>query len=197
MNPYQLRPDGSDSSNLNDTFARDWLATLTLKTATTRDGVLINTYNHNRCQHWEGPFENGSYRCTEVGAPFSGWHNDAAAGPAVYFGAPGSWDEQFVQMLYFPIATIGSTGLPDPDVPGGNTVLLAGTDAVADPDWDNCDWPHHFTPDVVQFSTAMDADPSNGALWGDTYKFGKDPDLDLRVVLNTNEARGYCATGQE
>lgn len=194
LNPYALRPDGEDESELDDTYARDWLATLTLKTATTIDGIYIRTYNHNRCVEgaWEGPFADGSYRCEQLDPPSVGWGNDVSVGPWALLDLPGSWQTQdFVQQFYMPLATLGSTGLPDPLVPGGATVLVAGTEALADEDWDSASWPHTFTPDQARYEArAYDYDGDRW-LWGDTYRFGKDPDLDLRVVLNTNQLRGY------
>ncbi len=197
MNPLLLRPDGTDESNLDHTFARDWLATLTLKTATTRDGVLINTFNANRCEEgrWEGPFADGSYRCAQPGPPHTGWHNDASVGAASGLSTSGAWsDQDFPQVYHLPLTTIGSTGLPDPLVPGGNTALIAGTATLADPDFDNCAWPHQFVPDSISYEARPEEFGGEAWLWGQTWKFGKDPVLDLRVVLNTNEARGYCST---
>lgn len=74
LNPYELRPGGTDPTNIDDTEARDWLATLALKTSTTRDGVLIVTYSQNRCADWQGPFDDGSYFCTATLPPEPGTH---------------------------------------------------------------------------------------------------------------------------
>ena len=114
MNPLALRPDGTDPSDIDDTFARDWLATLTLKTATTRDGVLINTANASRCEDgsWEGPFPDGSWRCTDLMPPRAGWHNDAATGAWSGLSTDGGWSTQdFPQVFHLPLTTIGSTSL--------------------------------------------------------------------------------------
>jgi hypothetical protein len=184
LDPFALRPDGTDPDDLDDTFARDWLATLTLKLSTTADGVIIGTYNYNRCAAWDGPDETGAWWCREQGEPTYGFHND---GQSVWT------DASFVSSYTLPMATIGSTGLPDPLVPGGVVTLIAGTDALANPDWDDCAWPHRFVPDWVPYEDAPGGFGGPTSLWGHTYKFGKDPDLDLRVVLHTNIERGFCA----
>ena len=195
LNPYELRPDGADPSVLDDTLARDWLATLTLKTATTIDGILINTYNHNRCLQWEGPNDDGVSRCVAMAPPDFAWDEDARSHWWQRLDTPGDWSNGPSQVLAYPYATIGSTGLPDPGVPGGNVVEIAGSPVLADPDWDACAWPDQFVPDIAPYE-AMPVDYGGDAwLWGQTYRFGKDPDLDLRVVLNTNDTRGFCPEG--
>jgi hypothetical protein len=183
LDPFALRPDGSDPDELDHTFARDWLAVATLKPATTMDGVPIDTYNRNRCTQWDGPDESGAHWCREQGEPIHGWDNDAGS---VWF------DSSFTAIYQMPMATIGSTGLPDPLVPGGFVPLVAGSDLLANPDWDDCRWPHRFVPDWMPYEDTPGGFGGTASLWGHTYRFGKDPDLDLRVVLNTNVARHFC-----
>jgi len=193
FNPYALRPDGTDPDQLDDLLAREWLATITLKTATTIDGIFIYTYNHNRCaaDGWVGPLADGSYRCDDPGPLNIGWHDDLASSYSADLRVPGSPDEGFVQTDAFPMATLGSTGLPDPEVPGGATVQIAGTAALADDDWDGCSWPTTFVPDHAPYES-VPGEPDQGRwLWGDTWRFGAHPELDLRVVLNTNQERGF------
>lgn len=185
LNPHQLRPDGVDEDALDDTFARDWLATAVLKNATTMDGVSIITFNHSRCQAWDGPDGEGRYRCIDMGAPEAGWLNDA-----LHYGA--DLGDGQIYSYPVPITTIGSTGLPDPDVPGGIVPLIAGSQRLAEPDWEDCAWPSSFVADMAPYpDTAWDYEGA-ASQWGDTYRFGKDPDLDLRVVLNTTIPRHYC-----
>lgn len=193
LNPYALRPDGTDPDVLDDTYARDWLATLTLKTATTIDGILIQTYNHNRCadEDWEGPFADGSYSCATPGPRTLAWREDVNVGYNVNLTSPTDPDQGFEQVVSYPMATLGSTGLPDPDVPGGATVQLAGTASLADEDWDSSSWPTTFVPDHVAFESLPSQRDHGRWLWGDTWRFGAHPELDLRVVLNTNQLRGF------
>lgn len=198
FNPHALRPDGTDPEDLDDTYARDWLATLVLKTATTIDGILIQTYNHSRCLSWEGPDDEGRYLCTALGPHDPDWKEDVDISPWVYFDGAGAWTQPgFTQLFYTPMATIASTGLPDDLVPGGAVPLIAGTANLADPDWEDCAWPHQFVPDVAVYEPELHDPGAKGWLWGDAYNFGKDPDLDLRVVLNTNQWRGFCPEREE
>jgi hypothetical protein len=183
IDPYALRPDGTDPEDPDDTFARDWIASMAIKFSTTRDGVPITTANHNRCESWEGPDDNGAFRCTEMGLPVYGWTNDVQ----------NTWvDSTFTQAYPFPIATLGSTGLADPDIPGGVVPLVAGSPDLADPDWDDCTWPTTFQPDLAPMEDTPADFGGPASLWGQTWRFGKDGALDLRVVLNTNQARDFC-----
>ncbi len=190
-NPYGLRPGGTDDENIDDTYAREWLATLTLKTATTRDGVPIQTYHVNDCAEdgWEGPLEDGRYYCHKLTEPSASRHGDNDAGMFSYIQS-GDWE--YVQQYPTPMATIGSTGLPDPDVPGGNVVLVAGTPALANDAWDACTWPTQFTPDLQDVPADVRDPEGPSHLIGDTWRFGYHDELDLRVVLHTDQARGYC-----
>lgn len=189
INPHALRPGGTDPTSLDDTYARDWLALLALKSATTMDGISILTYNHNRCGAWEGPDEAGRYRCTRPEPPSGDWLNDA-----LNFGLP--LEDGQVYDYPVPILTIGSTGLPDPAIPGGIIPLIAGSDRLAEPGWEDCVWDHSFVVDSIPYPDTPWDYEGPASLRGDTYKFGKDPDLDLRMVLNTNIARHYCPEGE-
>lgn len=195
LNPYALRPDGTDPTNIDHTFARDWLATLTLKTATTIDGIYIHTYNHNRCAAWEGPLEDGAWRCTSNRPPDVAWRDDAYVGWSTSIESPDADAASFHEIYAMPMATIASTGLPDPLVPGGQVTLIAGTANLADPDWEDCAWPHQFVPDVTPYEALPLSPGSEAWLWGDTWRFDKESELDLRVVLNTNDWRGFCPEG--
>jgi len=176
LNPHEQRPDG-------DLLARDWLATAAMKTSTTREGIPIFPYQRNRCGAWAGPADDGTYRCTDVVEPEGDWIND------VYT----TWAdaETRVQAQSFPLTTLGSTGLMDDDVPGGVVVHLAGSTTLASPAWDACEMPHLFEPDATSHEDVPGDYGGPAALDGQTWRFDK-PDADLRVVLNTNQARGWC-----
>lgn len=188
IDPYALRPDGTDPDNVDDTFARDWVGTMAIKFSTTRDGVPISVADHSRCLAWSEPGDDGVRRCVEQGPPVYGWQNDVQNT---------WWDSSFTQAYPFPVATLGSTGLPDPKIPGGVVTLVAGTPALADPDWDACTWPDSFVPDRAP----MEDTPANyggpASLWADTWDFDKRGDLDLRAVLYSNQARDFCPEDTE
>lgn len=189
LDPYALRPDGTDPTNPDHTFARDWVATEAIKGSTTRNGILIAVANHNRCGAWDAPLEDGTERCADVREPDAGWLND---------GHNVTADSDFTQSYPTAIVTLASNGLPDPDVPGGWVTWEAGSPALADPDWDACEWPHSFVPDEMAISDMPDTyDTAAMSLSTMTYRFGQDDD-GIREVLSTNVARGYCpadATG--
>lgn len=188
LQPYALRPDGTDPTNVDDTFARDYIAAYAIKTATTRTGILISAYDHNRCADdgWEGPFEDGSFRCVSPTAPVAGYRND---------GRQTWWDFGGLQLHAVPAATLGATGLPDPSIPGNIVPLIAGTALLASAGFDGCALPTTFVPDQMAYPDHP-PDWSGGALWGDTWRFGAHPELDLRFVINTNTARSWCG-GEE
>lgn len=175
FDPGATRPDGQ-------IMARDWLAALTMKTATTIDGVAIVPYQTNRCASWEGPASDGSWRCTSLSAPEGGWINDLYA----------TWsDTDRSRAVSFPLTTLGSTGQIDDDVPGGVVTHIAGTATLASPDWDDCVLPHRFVPDVA----AIEDGPLGAgqpALDAQTWRFDREQGLDLRLALATNTARGWC-----
>lgn len=186
MNPHAMRPDGTDPSNLDHTYARDWLATYVLKFSTNINGIPIHIFNHNRCAEgaWEGPFADGSYRCTQMNAPQGEWILD---------DVDNTWtDSTFTQAYAMPMATIASTGLPDASVPTGAVPHVAGSAALANPDWEGCTWPDAFVPDLAPMEDTPGVFGERASLWGHTYRFGKDPDLDLRSVLVTNRLRDFC-----
>lgn len=187
FNPRLLRPDGTDPEQIDHTFARDWLASVALKMSTTRDGVPINVINHSRCVDWAGPHEDGTYTCVEVGDQGLYWFEDIHV-----LWANSSGTRRYAE----PMMTLGSTGLPDPTVPGGLTPLVAGTPALAKPGWDDCAWRHSFLPDHIRTEDEYADWGGVASLDAHTYKFGKDPALDLRVVMATSQARGFCPEWQ-
>lgn len=187
FNPRQLRPDGTDPLDLDDTFARDWLASVALKMSTTRDDVPINIINHSHCVEWTGPHDDGSYTCLEVGGPGLGWFEDIHVFPA---------SSEYTRVYPEALMTIGSTGLPDDALPGGFAPLIAGTEHLARPTWEDCTWPHTLVPDHMRTEDSYMDWGGRASLDAHTYKFGKDPDLDIRVVLATSQARGFCTDWQ-
>lgn len=186
--PLELRPDGTDPNDINDTYARDWLAGVATKMATTRNGVPINDMTRSRCEEWAGPHEDGSYTCIAKGGPKLGYFMD---NHLFWYNR----DHTLIDAR--PLITLGSTGLPDEDVPGGITPHIAGTAALANPDWDDCTWPHQFVPDHIRTEDVPGDFYGIASLDADTYKFGKDPDQDIRMVLATTQERGYCPSEVE
>lgn len=188
LNPMHLRPDGSDPGNLDDTKARDWLGGIAMKTATTKDGVSITMANRSRCVEgaWEDPDGDGSFRCTQMEAPVGGWLND---------GANFWWIAHGTATMAFPIATLASTGLPDPDIPGGIVPWVAGSPTLADPDFDGCSWGHSFIPDRAVYPDVPAVYDGPASFWGDAWRFGAHAD-DVRILLYVNERRDYCPNGE-
>lgn len=190
--PGMLRPGGTDPDNVDHTFTRDWLATVAMKATTTINGVPFVIYNKNLCatDAWRGPDAQGRYFC-----PNPGFYSDTVFPPDPY-----SW--QFDYGAYYvgidplrieslPTVTLGSTGLVDPNIPGGHVIHVAGTPVLADPEWENCAWAEQFEPDET--ASVDTGTPGLYTFTAQTYRFGKDPRLDLRVVLATNWRRGFCA----
>ena len=179
FNPRDTRPDG-------ESMARDWVAAMTVKTATTIDGVSILPFQSSRCADWEATGE--GYRCAQLGAPTEGWINDLYV----------TWsDDEQTRSVSYPLVTLASTGLLDPDIPGGIVTHIAGTPALAGPDWEACTLPHTFTPDRSPIEdTPMDYGGAS-ALDATTWNFAGHTDEDFRVVLATNRARAWCGAGED
>jgi hypothetical protein len=185
LNPTELRPDGTDPTELDHTKARDFVAAAITKASSRINGIPITCYNHNRCQEdaWEGPDAEGRYRCTALDRPTMGWMEDGW----VYWG-----DDASASIYTLPMATIASTGLPDPDVPGGVVIHVAGSDILADPGYDDNPLPNRFVPDLIQLADhPEDWANEGGSLTGNTYRFGKDPDQDIRFVMHANHRRNF------
>lgn len=138
--PVELRPDGTDPTDVHDTFARDWIPGVVTKLSTTRDGVPINDVNGGRCTEWVEPADDDSHPCVAKGPPtreiFTGnhvfWHNS-----------------RHTMLDVRPMITLGSTGIPDDLIPGGFTLHFADTAALANPNRDACSRPHPFVPDHI------------------------------------------------
>ncbi len=188
INPRALRPGGVDPEEPEDTFARDYIAAFVLKIASTRDGVPVNPVNHNRCADadWEGPHADGSYSCDQPGAWTTvGWNDDAVVA---------WWDQPAREIYAFPLVTLASTGLPDPSVPGGLLPEVLGSTSLADDEWEACAWPQTFVPDRVRLYDPAPGTSDEGyaSFDGQTWRFGRDPDVDVRLFLATNQLREFC-----
>lgn len=186
IHPLDLRPGGSDPERIEDTMARDYIAALVLKTATTINGVVVQPFHKNRCAEdgWTGPHADGSYDCARPGA----WSTDGTYDDAViaFYGS---------RSIYaFPLLTLVSTGLPDPGVPGGLAPRILGSSTLADPDWEGCAWPETFVPDRVRM---WDEQPADGgapyaSFDGQTWRFGQDGEDGVVMGLLTNQRRDFC-----
>jgi len=66
---------------------------------------------------------------------------------------------------------------------------VLGTPVLADPDWEGCAWPEIFVPDE---KASVDSDAGVSTFTSQTYRFGRDPERDIRLVLATNWRRGFC-----
>jgi hypothetical protein len=171
VNPGELRPDGLD------TFARDWVAAYTMKTSTARNGVIVSFDNHNRCTEdgWVGPDDRGRWRCEEMTGWTEGWSEDGA-----------QFEIEGGMLFSIPIRTLASTGLPDPAVPGGLAIHVACSPIYEQiEDW-TCT--HGFEPDLVPYDDVPYGTEftGTGAFEGESYRFGKDPDWDIRMILGSN-----------
>lgn len=187
LNPLALRPDGTDPTQLDHTYARDWLAASVLKTATTRTGVPIQMSNQSRCAEWQA-LDDGTHRCLSLGVPEAGWLYDAVNS---------WWETDQGNTIALPVATLASTGAADPDIPGEVIPFVASSPTLADPEFDDCSWPATFTPDQVPFPDHPGDWTGPVSLWGDGWRFDKEDAEDMRLVLYTNVARNFCPDGIE
>lgn len=190
MNPQRLRPGRTNPDDLDSTFAPDWLAAVGLKTATNISFVPIVVYNNNLCtdEMWRGPDAQGRYFCEQ--ATFDEEHP-----PADYMQWNYDWSRFTISqdpltVEPYPLVTLGATGSTDPAVPGGHLPHILGTSVLADEDWENCAWPETFEPDEQRVFESSVEDVHQ--FTGQTYRFGKDSRLDMRMVLATNTRRQFC-----
>jgi hypothetical protein len=191
FNPQELRPDGTDPTNIEHTNARDWISAAGLKTATTVNGVPIVVINKNLCAEdgWRGPDNRGRYFCT---------HSDYSNENPPPLLDRWAWDfgvsdtEGRVDVDLFYMVTLAATGAPDPLIPGGHVTQILGSPTLADEDWEGCRYPKTFYPDErANWDNEWgDGDPTYTS---QTYRFGKDPELPVRMALATNWRRGFCA----
>ncbi len=181
QNPKEDRPDGESK-------ARDFIATDILKSSTTISGIWVSAANHNRCS--EGAWVDAgddTWHCEAIDEPTGGWMNDVGV----------EWsDADWTVPYQYPMNTIASTGLPDPMVPGGYVIDLASSEPLAMPAWEGCTHPHTFEPDTTVCDVTPADQRGTGGLVGHTWRFDKD-DSDIRVIMNTNQWRGYCPEGSE
>lgn len=189
FNPQTLRKDGTDPNVLDQTRAREWIAAMGLKTTTNISGVPIGVYNRNLCEEWQGPDARGRYRCSQ---PF--FSDEAGVLPPDPFEWSYDWGTFFIETTPARIevintVTLGATGFMDMTIPGGHIPEILGSPILADPDWENCTWPRMFEPDEMN---NRDSEQEVHTVTTQTYRFGKDPNLDLRVVLSTAWRRAFC-----
>lgn len=187
--PATLRPDGTDPNNPNDTFARDFIATVTVKTATEIVGVPVSYRNANLCSadQWQGPDAKGRFYCKEP------WFEDGEEPPDANL-----WAYDYTAFYYSveppdleirPLLTLGASGLMDQRIPGGHVSHLMGSEQLADPDWEGCRWPDTFEPDEMLTYGSVEREYTHTS---QTYRFGKDPKQDVRVALATSWRRVFC-----
>jgi hypothetical protein len=190
MNPQVLRPGETDPTDINATYARDWVAAVGLKTATNISFVPIVIYNRNLCEDslWRGPDDKGRFFCEQ---PVFSEENPPPEPTRWNYDWSRFWIQQEPAIIEpYPLITLASTGMPDPSVPGGALPHILGSPVLADEDWENCAWPEMFEPDEQRVFDAPIEDIYS--FTGQTYRFGKDPRLDIRMVLATNTRRQFC-----
>lgn len=188
--PSALRPDGRNPRNIDETYAREWVAAIAVKTATRINGVPIGFANRNVCTDdlWMGPDSKGRYFCRQR------FFEEDNLPPEIdrwtYDWGRYIWSIEPLRMELIPIATLLGTGLMDESIPGGHVPRVLGSPTLADPDWENCAWPEMFQPDHM---ATHDTDLSGTYTYTtQTYRFGKDPKVDARVVLFTSWRRDFC-----
>lgn len=189
IHPLELRPDGTDPQDPTHTMAREYIAALALKIASTISGILVQPFNHNRCAEdgWTGPHADGSYACDQPGAwSTDGWLDDAMV----------AWYDDQGHIYPMPLLTLVSTGLPDPGLPGGLCPRVLSSTTLADAEWEACAWPETFTPDRVRL---RDEQPATGgapyaSFDAQTWRFGRDTGQGDPVVLGllTSQQRDFC-----
>jgi hypothetical protein len=189
-NPQLLRPDGTNPANIDHTFARDWIGTVSVKTATEITGVPVSYRNRNLCgpTDWEGPDDKGRFFCKqpivdeeeEEEEEEEPWGYDYAA---FYY----SYDP--VDLELRPLTTLAATGKMDPNIAGGHVSKIYGSTQLADPDWDNCTWPDTFEPDEMLTTAAYDEEYTHTS---QTYRFDAHPERDVRVSLSSSWRRIFC-----
>lgn len=175
LQPWEVHPGGGS-------FARQLLAGWVLKISTDRSGVPVQPVDHNRCLSWGPARPDGSSTCLEMGP----WTFTALDdGPIV-------WLDQAAGAIYpFPLVTLISTGLPDPELPGGVLIQTLGSTALEA--LDGCAWPGAFEPDRVRLLDTAPAatDEPYATFDGQTWRFGREgPDAVL--ALATSHRRGFC-----
>lgn len=191
--PNGLRPDGVDPGRVDDTYARDWIAAMSMKTATNITGVPLYSYNRNLCapEAWRGPDAEGRYHCRVPG--YSGDFQPADDDHWRYDWGAYLYDFDPLTVETAPVLTLAATGLPDPSVPGGHVPHVLGSTTLADPEWEGCRWPQTFAPDELDNYETPELVVHT--FTSQTYRFGKDPALPIRMVVATNWHRAFCFEG--
>lgn len=199
IDPYALKPGGTDVADPTQTYAHEWWATVSMKHSTTRNGIVISPVFKNKCapEGWVGPDAEGRYKCvsprpTPIPAQEFGdlWDDESSF---TYTNEQGPW---------FPLgpATLATSGRPDLSIPGGLVAYMAGSDTIGDADWDACVYPDTFVPDVMPTSDlAFPLEAATArALTIETFRFDK-PENTAGVIatVRTDEARGFCPAGPD
>jgi hypothetical protein len=189
FNPQDLRPDGDDPLDLEHTFAREWIAAMALKTTTNISGVPVVIYNRNLCteDQWRGPDSIGRYYCQP--AFFDETHNPPDHTRWEYDWGSYLFTIEPPFLEFIPGITLAGTGRMDSSIPGGHIPEVQGSPLLADPEWESCAWPKTFIPDEM---ANRDTLVHVNTFTSQTYRFGKDPKNDLRVVLGTSWRRAFC-----
>lgn len=187
-NPQFLRPDGTDPTNLNHTYARDWIGTVTVKTATQITGVPVSYRNRNLCSgdQWQGPDDKGRYYCKE---PYYGELEPPDVDSWAYDWSAFYYSVDPPDLELRPMMTLAATGMMDPAIPGGHVSKIYGSTQLADPDWENCTWPDMFEPDEMLTHGNNDEVYTHTS---QTYRFDKTPDRNIRITLSSSWRRAFC-----
>jgi hypothetical protein len=183
LHPYEPRPDPNDPDAAPAPRPRDWIAGLTMKTASGIDGIIVHAFQTNRCAAW-ADLGDGTSRCDDVTPYATLWDDGWVA-----------WFDQAAGTTYpFPLVTLASTGLPDPSAPGGIFTHILGSTTLADRGWEGCAWPDTFAPDRMPL---LDTAPPDGAapsatFDAQTWRFGRPDDPGVVLALATSQRRGFC-----
>lgn len=186
-NPETLRPDGEDPSVVDHTRAREWLGAVALKNSTRINGVRVAHYNRNVCpdSDWVGRDSKARYFCRTdsfIDLPDApGWRYD--------WGSFQRQDDPEIVEVY-PRLTLAATGFMDPKILGGHLPHILGSATLADPEWENCRWPDQFEPDETANIDTLRITGYN--ITTQTYRFRKDPNVDIRIVMGANWRRNFC-----
>lgn len=176
------RDDGPDP----DHHARQYVAAMTLKTSSFVDGIVVSTFERNRCEAggWVD-LGDGTSRCDDVG----GWSEDLRNDGLVSW-----WDQAAGTTYVFPFVTLVSTGLPDPGFPGGFLPHILGSTTLADEGFEGCAWPEVFTPDRMPLYDPAPAEgtPNVATFDAQTWRFGRADDPGVVLGLATSQKRAFC-----
>lgn len=177
MHPNDLHHSG-------EPMARHYLSALVMKTATRKNGAQVAYVDGTRCveDSWQD-LSDGRFFCGTVHDPPEDitWLTTAPLA--------GSFEGGRYQL---PMLTLGSSGLSDPEVPGGLALHLAGSHHLEG--LDGCRYEQEVVPDLAVYPRELYDAEGPGEIVGDVYRFGKD-DQDIIGVMYTNQRRDWCPGG--